>query len=86
MKNLTLQMRAALFLVVFSILGISVIIGRASMTADDMILDEVESIQGLLDSMMNIAELGSDSPFNSESEPDFLSELVALENFRHIDI
>jgi two-component system sensor histidine kinase UhpB len=56
------------------------------MTADDMILDEVESIQGLLDSMMNIAELGSDSPFNSESEPDFLSELVALENFRHIDI
>ena len=86
MKNLTLQIRAALLLVTFFILGIAVIIGRASMTSDDMILDEVESIQGLLDSMMNIAELGSDSPFNPESDPAFLSELVALENFRHIDI
>jgi len=56
------------------------------MTTDDMILDEVESIQGLFDSMLNIAELGSDSPFNPQSDPAFLSELVALENFRHIDI
>ena len=86
MKNLALQIRAALFLVVFFMLGIAAFIGRAYMTADDMILDEVESIQSLLDSMLNIAELGSDSPFDTESEPAFLSELIALENFRHIDI
>jgi two-component system sensor histidine kinase UhpB len=86
MNNLTLQIRISIILVVFFVLGITTMLVRASLVADDLIMTEVKSIQSLLDSMLNIAELGNDSPFNTEAEPAFLSELVALENIRHIDI
>lgn len=59
---------------------------RSTVNAQDRIMDEASSVTSLLDQMFSIMELESESPFSPENEPDFLRELVALENIRHIDI
>ena len=86
MDKLNLQYRLGIILIVFFVFGITASLARAVMLADDKVMDEVASISDLINRMFSIAELGSDLPFNPDTEPDFLRKLIALENIRHIDI
>lgn len=86
MGKLNLQARLTIILGIFCVLAVAGTIFRAWVVADAKISGEVESISDLVNRMFSIAELGVDSPFNPETEPAFLSQLIALENIRHIDI
>lgn len=86
MDKFSLEIRIGLIFVVFAMFAIVGVLTRATTIADDKIEEEVASVSSLLNSMFSMSELGSESPFNQDAEPAFLSELVSLENIRHIDI
>ena len=86
MDKFPLQIRLGLILVVFAMFAIIGILLRATTVADEKVAEEVASVSTLLGSMFSISDLGSSSPFDQDTEPAFLRELVSLENIRHIDI
>ena len=86
MNNLNLQFRLCIILFTFCVITMTGVLIRAVVIADELVSEEVASATNLVDRLFNIAKINDDSPFNPESEPAFLQELIALENIRHIDV
>ena len=86
MEKYNLQARLGIILAVFFVIASVTTLVRAVITADKMVMEEIESVSELVNRMFSIAEMDNDSPFNPDSDPDFLQELIALDNLRHVDI
>jgi len=83
MEKYNLQARLGIILAVFFVIASVTTLVRAVITADKMVMEEIESVSELVNRMFSIAEMDNDSPFNPDSDPDFLQELIALDNLRH---
>jgi len=72
MEKYNLQARLGIILAVFFVIASVTTLVRAVITADKMVMQEIESVSELVNRMFSIAEMDVGSPFNPDSDPDFL--------------